>query len=172
MKEGYDKVLDLIKILSDASTLLSKRQRNRITPRDVELALVKILDLDCPTDLLSISTSIHEVVDRLAEYDFHIIESNVISKVELEESIIPPSTTTLLTAERIKTGGEIWYIHKTDVHSFPSDPHAHNYQTGHKLSLSTGKLYLGKRVVGRIRPKSLRSLRSRIKGVVLPPLEV
>ncbi len=86
---------------------------------------------------------------------------NLISKmnkyhqlVVLESSVIPPDVYQSLYEERIKTKGEIWIIHKTDKDDLPSNPHAHNDDTGLKLHLGNGRLFQRMKEVGRIKMKS------------------
>lgn len=92
--------------------------------------------------------------------------------VELENSILPDSIEAAALEKKIKHQGEQWFIHKHDADPFPSNPHAHNYKTFHKLHLGNGELFLGKRLVGKLSAKSLVSLRSKVKRVTLPPLNL
>jgi hypothetical protein len=46
-----------------------------------------------------------------------------------------------LDEERRKLKGEIWEIHQNDVDPWPSNPHAHNVETGYKVNLSTGAIH-------------------------------
>jgi len=98
--------------------------------------------------------------------------SSYIQIVLIENSVIPLNTYLSIYEEKIKSRGEIWIIHKGDPDSFPSNPHAHNYDAGLKLHLGNGRLFHRKKEVGRIKPKHLRMIRQEVKGVALPALEI
>jgi hypothetical protein len=92
--------------------------------------------------------------------------------VLLDETIIPLNTYQSIYEEKVKSRGEIWIIHKGDPDSFPSNPHAHNYDAGVKPHLGNGYLFHGKKEVGRIKPKHLQMIRQKIKGIALPALKI
>ena len=66
------------------------------------------------------------------------------------------------TKEIIKYKG-IWEIHKNDKDPFPSNPHAHNKETGEKLNLSTGEIHNIKtrQIVGKLNTKELNEIRKK-----------
>ena len=81
----------------------------------------------------------------------------------MNESILPPPKNALLIEQlkymndlhcyqphyfaaapiKVKVKGECWIIHKNDRDPFPSNPHAHNYDSfaAYGLDLGTGRLY-------------------------------
>ena len=143
-----------------------------ITIRDIEQALAEVCDLDHLTELLNAKWTPDSIVERLRDYDFRRLRHKTVDTVRLQESIVPDGVLRLLTEERIRQRGEVWEVHKNDADPFPSNPHAHNYQSGHTLHLGNGDLYLRRKLVGKIRQKNLVDLRKRIRSVSLPPLEV
>ena len=94
----------------------------------------------------------------------------VLETVVLDSSILPEGIERLITEETIKHKGEQWVIHANDADPFPSDPHAHNYESGLKLHLGTGGLYKKKALVDSVRCKDLKLLRDKIKTRPLPEL--
>lgn len=73
----------------------------------------------------------------------------------------------------LKADGYIWRIHNVDADPFPSNPHAHNVESGLKLDL--GPLYLGATATGRsIHRKDLLALRELAahRGIALPHLNI
>jgi hypothetical protein len=91
-----------------------------------------------------------------------------LQEIRLDESLIPLELLSRVDEQTIKSGGEIWRIHKSDADSFPSNPHAHNIQTGLKLHLGTGELFKKTVSKGRLPCKSLRKLR----GLVRPDIKL
>jgi len=67
-------------------------------------------------------------------------------------SIPPPKI-----KEIVKAGGDVWKIHKYDQDVFPSDPHAHNKETGEKLNLFSGNVHsaVNKKIVRKLSKKKL-----------------
>lgn len=64
---------------------------------------------------------------------------------------------------RIKMGGYIWTVHKTDPDFFPSKPHAKDYERRVKLHLGTGEIFAGrKRRVGKLKYLTLMDIRDKI----------
>lgn len=75
----------------------------------------------------------------------------------------------------LKSGGEIWCIHKGDRDPFPSSPHAHNVETKEKLDLSNGLLYRRREPTGHwLRKADLIRLRQRFEqeGWQMPALKI
>jgi len=163
------RIVDLIAALGDACDRL-KTANPGLTARDVETALVDQLGLDAGPDLLGDDWTPDAIIATLADYDFGRLRPQIIDEVHLEHSIIPYGVPRLLTEERVKYGGDVWTIHKSYSVPFPSNPHAHNYATGHKMHLGTGALFIRRREVGRVSKKDLEELRSRVRHAVLPPL--
>lgn len=144
---------------------------------DVQSVLMDALDIDDSTDLLdfdwedpahSSSKSTVALIKATASK-----RPTVEAQLVLEESILPVGVPRKLEEVRLKSQGEIWDIHKNDADPFPSNPHAHNIQTGLKLDLSNGDLYRKrKKLDERVVKKGLKALRdlAEAKGVTLPAL--
>ena len=99
--------------------------------------------------------------------------SEPIAEIEFETSPIPDGVRRYLEEVTIKRDGCIWRIHKNDADPFPSNPHAHNIESGLTLDLSTGALYLGRKNSGKnISRKHLDFIRTKAKakGITLPTL--
>lgn len=92
-----------------------------------------------------------------------------LQEIQLDESLIPPGIFARLDEETVKSGGEIWRIFKYDADPFPSNPHAHNLETGLKLHLGTGELFEKTTSKGRLRCKSLKKLRSLVHSDIQLP---
>ena len=98
-----------------------------------------------------------------------------LAEIEFEQSPLPTGVMRRLDEVTVKRDCCIWRIHKNDADPFPSNPHAHNVESGLKLDLSTGALYLGARPSGEsITRKHLDFIRTQAtaKGVTLPALAV
>ena len=97
----------------------------------------------------------------------------IIDEVELDHSPIPSGCLRRLDEITIKKDGQIWRIHKNDDDPFPSNPHAHNLESGLKLDLSTGKLYYKRGDMSKtISRKDLLAIRSKITKIQLPPITI
>jgi len=96
-----------------------------------------------------------------------------LATIELDISPIPDGCRRRLDEVTIKRDGCVWRINKNDADPFPSNPHAHNVESGLKLDLSNGNLYLmGKFTEKTIAQKHLLAIRTQAeqKGVKLPAL--
>lgn len=95
-------------------------------------------------------------------------------KLEGDDCIFPDNLPKNLYEAQIKSKGQIWVIHKNDQDPFPSDPHAHDYETGLKLDLSNGNLYHKKNLVNSINKKKLEIIRNKCteKNIDLPSIAV
>lgn len=101
------------------------------------------------------------------------MEHELLAEIEFEQSPIPDGTFRQLDEVTIKRDGCIWRLHKNDADPFPSNPHAHNLESGLKLDLSSGGLYLGTRDTGKkVSKKDLDFIRTQaaLKNITLPPL--
>ena len=99
----------------------------------------------------------------------------MLCEIAFEHSPIPDKYPRLLLEVTIKREGCAWRIHKNDSDPFPSNPHAHNVETGLKLDLSNEKLYLGTKDTGEnISKKNLDfiRLRAKEKAIQLPTLSL
>jgi hypothetical protein len=92
---------------------------------------------------------------------------------ELDHSPIPDGCARQLDEQTIKRDGEVWRVPKNDPDPFPSDPHAHNVESGLKMHLGTGRLYFGTDDTGKhVSKKDLLAIRNQLSDIELPPLEV
>jgi hypothetical protein len=97
----------------------------------------------------------------------------LLTEIEFEQSPIPDGTLRRLDEVTIRRDGCVWRIHKNDAHPFPSNPHAHNLESGLKLDLSSGGLYFQGEFTGKkVSKKDLEFIRTQaeLKNVTLPPL--
>ena len=163
--------------LRESARALSLTRRDTVTVGDVERALVDVLGLDEIFDLLHRDIDGEMIVTLLRDYDF-TCRPERLCQVELDESILPPHYPIALREAKVKLKGEIWVAHKYDRDTFPSNPHAHNYDRKLKMHLGTGDLYAGKDRVPceRIKKADLLTLRTLITrknaSISLPPLAV
>jgi hypothetical protein len=73
----------------------------------------------------------------------------------------------------VRHHGQLWQINRNDADPWPSNPHAHNLESGYKLDLSTGKLFFKTRDVReRVSRKDLLAIREKAGPIDLPPLLV
>lgn len=96
-----------------------------------------------------------------------------LTTIELDISPIPDGCRRRFDEVTIKRDGLVWRINKNDVDPFPSNPHAHNVESGLKLDLSNGNLYFMRRFTEKtIAQKHLLAIRTQAeqKGVKLPSL--
>jgi hypothetical protein len=137
----------------------------------VENALVEVLALDDSTDLLDLDLKRDEILLTVEDYDFLKLFPVLLAEVVFEKSIIPPSAPQRLEEQRVRHHGQIWQINLNDADPFPSNPHAHNLESGYKMDLSTGRLFLGRRDVGeKVSRKELLAIRKKARHPSLPPL--
>jgi hypothetical protein len=111
------------------------------------------------------------IIDILVKSEFISNSPKANDVIVIDENIIPEDTFQSLYEETIKSKGNIWVIHKSDADPFPSNPHAHNKETGLKLNLGSGDLYNGKRHCGKVSMKNLNIIRNKMKNITPPPLE-
>lgn len=99
----------------------------------------------------------------------------ILAEIEFDVSPIPDKVVRRLDEVTIKRDGCVWRIHNNDADPFPSNPHAHNIESGLKLDLSTGALYFRRQPSGKsIARKHLDFIRGQAmaKGITLPPLAI
>lgn len=113
-----------------------------------------------------------KIYDEVKDFSF----GEVLVSIELygDECILPKGIPVHLYEKQIKVKGQIWELHKNDADPFPSDPHAHNYETGLKLDLSNGNLYKKKKYTDSITKKTLLLIRDKFTeaGFTMPTLTV
>jgi hypothetical protein len=115
--------------------------------------------------------SVDELVDLLGEDAQAGRLAGALQEIQLDESLFPPGMLDLFVEGTYKSGGEIWRIHKYDADPFPSNPHAHNVQTGLKLHLGTGELFEKSVSRGQLPCKSLRKLRQLVRADIELPAD-
>jgi hypothetical protein len=94
-----------------------------------------------------------------------------LAEATFEKSILPLGVPRRLLEQRVRRHGEVWQINRNDADPFPSNPHAHNLESGVKMDLGTGELYLKGRALGKkVQRKDLLAIREKVTGVNLPPL--
>lgn len=95
----------------------------------------------------------------------------LLGEIELAESPIPDGCIRDFREVTIRKDGCVWRIHKNDADPFPSNPHAHNVESGLKLDLSTGELCLQTTRTGKkVNKKHLAAILSEVtrKGIAVP----
>lgn len=153
-----------------AARILAARSRLGIELVHLENALVEVCGLAEPTDLLEFRLTRQEMVSILADFDFRQYFPVLLAKISFEKSIVPAGVPVRLEEQTVRRHGEVWRIHQNDADSFPSNPHAHNLDSGLKLHLGTGQLFRKKVFVGKIGAKDLLAIRSELTRFDLPPL--
>lgn len=100
----------------------------------------------------------------------------ILGEIELigDDCVYPKGIPANLYEKQIKVKGQKWELHKNDDDPFPSNPHAHNYETGLKLDLSNGNLYKKKKLVDSVTRKVLTTIREKFEaaGFTMPTLTV
>lgn len=138
-----------------------------------QILVYQLEHCEIPTEVIHHNLSTSEIVSFVETY----FRKNglPINAIEFSGSILLREIDSFKKAE-IKFKGSIWTIHKNDQDTFPSNPHAHNYEEHFKLHLGTGKLYRSKICIGSIKSKDFLILRNlistKINGIVLPKLEI
>jgi hypothetical protein len=168
------KINEFIKEVEEAKGLLEKEIIHELEFLDIQLALAEKLGYkqEDSTQIVSHKLAAIEIFEMLKDYDFNFpIESEI---VKLEETILPEDVIGRIDEQTVKSKGEIWVIHRYDKDTLPSNPHAHNKGTGHKLDLSNGDLYDAKNTYlkTKISKKDLLLLRGNVKGITLPKLSI
>ncbi|MGH7812931.1 MAG: hypothetical protein ACREQI_02890 [Candidatus Binataceae bacterium] len=160
--------------VEQAACLLAAVREFAVDAEQVEDGLICILGLENPVDLLEHDWTPEEIVQTLKDFNFSALKPKVLATVGLETSIVPEGTQRRLDETRIKMKGEVWEVHRCDADPFPSAPHAHNYESGHKMHLGTGVLYLEKKIVGKISRQNLIDFRRQLEArkIDLPCLSV
>jgi hypothetical protein len=171
MNEIEQRLIAYISASSSARAVLSEIHGLELNAFDIQSALEQVLDIheNPPLGLLDKGLSSSQIVEELNSFDFKKFKSEILAELIEEEPLIPENIPRLLTEQTIKTKGEIWQIHKSDVDAFPSVPHAHNYETGVVLHLGSGDMYDRNRIkIGAVGCKKLLLIRGKLKGISLP----
>ena len=101
----------------------------------IEDALQDVLDLNDSADLLDRKLNAEQIHRLLAAYDFRRFFPKLLGQFEVKRSIIPPDCIQRLDEQTVVYRGQLWRVHKNDADPFPSDPHAHNVESGLALHL-------------------------------------
>jgi hypothetical protein len=136
----------------------------------VEAALVEVFALDDSTELLDLGLSRDKILSAVDSYDFRRFFPQPLATLAVEDSIIPRGGIRRLVEQTVRVHGEVWRVHRNDADPFPSNPHAHNLESGLKLHLGTGELFLGKQFAGTINRKDLLAIRNALVDFALPTL--
>ena len=171
MDDISDKINAYVAASTEAMRAIELAQGISLESLDIQKALQDVLSpgSENPAYLLDYNLTAERIIELLKDYDFRRHKPELLATIEVEEPLIPEGIPGLLIEQTIKTGGEIWRIHKNDADPFPSVPHAHNLETGVVLHLGTGDLYNKKReVIKNIGCKSLLAIRVKLSGFALP----
>lgn len=129
---------------------------------------------DIPTEVLFKDLSVSEIVEVILKHKE--LYGQPICEITIDESILPEGFDDSLIKAYLKFKGDKWVVHKNDQDNFPSNPHAHNYDTNCKLHLGNGQLFRGKTHCGQIKRKDLIMLRQliqqRLESINLPELNI
>lgn len=171
MNESDRQLVAYIESSISARKVLSEMCGIELDGLDIQNALAEVLQLsgNPPLGLLERRLSSPQIIEMLKGFDFTKYHPECLAVVTLEESVLPPNTPRLLTEQTVKSSGEVWRVHKNDSDPFPSNPHAHNLESGLALHLGTGDLYNRKRqVVAKVGCKELLTIRGKLTGLKLP----
>ena len=148
---------------------LSSKRGFDIEPLEFQLAFQRKMGKTNERELLYIELpTVDDAVKIFEDYEFTPPPSPLVEMIELEGSVLPEGIPKLIMEETIRRKGEIWRIHANDLDFLPSNPHAHNIESGLKLHLGTGGLYRKKDLVGYITCKDLCSIRDLLKKIKPP----
>ena len=99
--------------------------------------------------------------------------NELLAEIEFEQSPIPSNQPDLGQRFPFLRSGCIWRIRKNDEEPFPSNPHAHNLESGLRMDLSSGSLFFEESNTGKKVSKThLEFIRQRAEmlNIPLPPL--
>jgi hypothetical protein len=163
MRATADEINLLLREATRAASRLSEASGISVEYADVLDALVDVLKLESQADLLDDEHSAEAIVEQLLSYDFKKLHPNLMGEVFLDHSILPEQVTQRLVEVTVKAHGQVWRIYQNDADPFPSNPHAHNVQSGLKLNLTNGELFLRrKKQPKKVSAKDLRFINNEI----------
>ena len=174
-KETNDSLIrmgELDTILNKLSKHYSDLKKTPISREEIFKSLYLILkdeyNWEHPLNLWNLETDYKKAEYLLSDFNFSIIKD----KIETSREIIPKDLLINYKVQ-IKSKGLIWVIHKYDADPFPSNPHAHQLDSGIKLDLSNGKCYIKKKLVTTIKKKDLIIIRKQAeKKFELPNMQL
>jgi hypothetical protein len=166
-----EQINTFVQIADAVARDLRKKTGLPVAYSHVQAALQEAMGLERPEALLDHKWTRQRMLQRLQHVDFRKMFPQVMAEVRLPVSIVPPGTLRRIEEVTVRMNGEVWRIHKNDADPFPSNPHAHNVQSGLTMDLSTGELYLKRQPAGtRVSKKDLFAIRGRLTHVTLPAL--
>lgn len=169
--EIEQRLVDYITASTCARPILSQLHGLEIEATEIQSALCSILTVDDPIDLLEKNLTQECIIKLLRNFDFQLYHPEVLAQFELDDGIIPHEVVRLLSEQTVKVKGEVWRVHKNDADPWPSNPHAHNYESSLKLHLGTGELFdRNRRLVGIIGRKKLEAIRNKLDKITLPEM--
>ena len=155
-----------------AITLLNDKLGYVVEYLDFQTALAKklVYDLQDHTRLPLHRLDAEQMINIIDISD--LTNPDSVEDILMINSILPSGVAGVLNEETVKNRGEIWRVHANDKDPFPSNPHAHNLQTGYKLHLGNGALYTSanKPMNRYVSKKDLETIRRKIRKITLPPL--
>ncbi len=166
-------LLEYITAATRVRPILSQLHGLDLRAIDIQEALCSVLGIAGTNsmDLLNQKLTEDSIIRLLRNFDFRRYHPEVIGGFVLDDGIVPEGTRRLLSEQTVKVRGEVWRVYKSDADPWPSNPHAHNYETGTKLDLGTGDLYdINRRWVGNIGKKKLEAVRAKLVNIELPTL--
>lgn len=166
-----DKLTSYINEMNIAKATISQLKGLELDSMEMQQALCEKLGIDSmqPVELLDKNLVNSHIIELLKDYNFS--KPEILGEIELDESILPEGIPKLLTEQTVKVKGEVWKIHKSDVDPFPSNPHAHNYDSGISLHLGSGEFFRKRESKGFLDCKKLKLVREKIKEHKLPTLD-
>jgi len=100
-------------------------------------------------------------------------QGELLCEVDFPESPIPSRCHRQINEITIKRDGCVWRVYRNDADQFPSNPHAHNVESGLKLDLLSGRLFFNRQYTSKsISQKDLLFIRSELqrRNIQLPQL--
>jgi hypothetical protein len=141
---------DFISEAEQTARSLAARYSLPIKCEHVEAALVGVFGLDDSLDLLDRGLTTDIILSALSAFDFRRFFPELLTEFRVHGSIVSPGGLRHLLEQTVRVHGEVWRVYKNDADPFPSNPHAHNVQSGLKLHLGTGDLFFRREIVQRI----------------------
>jgi hypothetical protein len=153
---------------------LNSNTTNPLSDLELQVAVGEVFGYDESDNTMIVYHRLNaeELVEYFYQSRFELPEE--LAVITMEDTILPDDVPGRVDEQRVKVKGEIWKIHKFDKDPCPSNPHAHNVETGYKLHLGTGDLYDSKchPIYKRVSRAHLIALRERVAGITLPSLTV
>ena len=166
------KIQNLDKVLIKVSEHYSEIKKTTISRDNIfdalYLSLNNRLNWENSLDFWDLEITIERAIEELNEFDFNTVLHTIETTIDLI------SAEYLMQYKvKIKSKGLIWHIHKYDADPFPSNPHAHEIDSGLKMDLSNGDCYKKTKFIKRIKKKELLIIRKEAeKNFNLPKLEL